>query len=839
MARTGGKDLTRTDAGETELINQDKEKDKIKKAVEKPADQYKALCRNLDRSAASDSEQKDTARVEFFKLYNDEVEQFVNKFHDEYGKQTSEYTLWGVNSKKYEIMVRDYLRLFRGQTRFGLGKQMTDEEKSRNQRGAGIAAQKKDVRSLGMTGIIQKRLEEDGTLAREDEENAQVSDADLESNISDKAKNGVREISKWLYRNCDRRGIGVFDHALGESHSKFVRNFVMTQPTRVKLLAFYLIEKRRRKAPDYIDVMASQVGYEPDLDKFKDKMTASKFKFWKRMDGSYIYWDKLAEGMGVAREQKAALSAYADLGGVDSVQSDSASGSAAAQGNTGTTSGASVPPALVNSAKARKAAFDEFIIDAVRHRELLESKAGKNETKVSESINELQTKFNKMKVVDRALIMGHGYRVGADKTTTDANIKNTTDEKEETAMEAIDTVTEIPDKTSAVLEKLGDKAGEYLSWNIAEMDLKNMFTASGALSTVAGITSFVSACIAIANLVHHAGEETTVEIAEKVLTITKSMADIASTTTTGAYAIKNAGDLAAYVGKEGTSAAVNHASKASGAATIVAGLVNIGLGGAQMWKAQKQSDITGSAVEELENSEMDPEKKKKAARIKKSMDRKQENAETEGTMKVVAGTLQVMGVIFDASLVGAPVGTILNGIASGISLATSIGMYFKRKSDRKKTIDEYVGLDEPLHEVGQSESILEMVVKGLKTQANKLPDGEKEARIAEIEQEKDKSIKEDLREEIMVMMGYASINAFFEAIMDKYAQFLYENTFYTNGDARPENKILQSQIGEEKNRAARGYAKMLEGAGIKAKYPTKPEETAGPSLKIISKKLQG
>lgn len=107
--------------------------------------------------------------------------------------------------------------------------------------------------------------------------------------LTDAQKINMNKISQWMVRNA----------AGSDTASSFVLNFIMNQPVRLKLLAYYLIETESRRATDSLGILNSQ-GYVPDLNHFKDKMIASKFKFWKRFTGSAIYWDKLGDAMRTA-----------------------------------------------------------------------------------------------------------------------------------------------------------------------------------------------------------------------------------------------------------------------------------------------------------------------------------------------------------------------------------------------------------------------------------------------------------------------------------------------------------------------------------------------------------
>lgn len=133
----------------------------------------------------------------------------------------------------------------------------------------------------------------------------------MDASITERQREGLRKFHQWMYRNCDREGIKYFGEKLfgaDGSARGFVEKF-MNQPASIQLKALYLLENDKRKTPDENGMFSreSQSSYEPDLDRLKDKLTATKWKFWKRSNGSYLYWNKLNEALETANANREEL----------------------------------------------------------------------------------------------------------------------------------------------------------------------------------------------------------------------------------------------------------------------------------------------------------------------------------------------------------------------------------------------------------------------------------------------------------------------------------------------------------------------------------------------------
>lgn len=167
--------------------------------------------------------------------------------------------------------------------------------------------------------LYQKRREaeetyrsiEKGAEREQKKKEKEQQESMLDPSITETQRKGLQKFHQWMYRNCDRKGMKYFGEKLFGSDGS-ARNFVdkfMSQPASVQLKALYLLENNKRKEKDENGIFnqASQINYVPDLDRLKDKMTATKWKIWKRTNGSYLYWNKLNEALEAAQTDEKIL----------------------------------------------------------------------------------------------------------------------------------------------------------------------------------------------------------------------------------------------------------------------------------------------------------------------------------------------------------------------------------------------------------------------------------------------------------------------------------------------------------------------------------------------------
>lgn len=172
-------------------------------------------------------------------------------------------------------------------------KNATDQEKAQSEN---------YLKEKGLTSVVKFYLEN---------ERKEKKESLLDPSITDEQRKGLLQFHQWLYRNCDREGMKGLGKTLFGSDGS-ARNFAdkfISQPASVQLKALYLLENNKRKDKDEDGTFsqASQNEYVPNLDCLKDKLTATKWKVWKRTNGSYLYWNKLNESLEAARTDQKIL----------------------------------------------------------------------------------------------------------------------------------------------------------------------------------------------------------------------------------------------------------------------------------------------------------------------------------------------------------------------------------------------------------------------------------------------------------------------------------------------------------------------------------------------------
>lgn len=164
-------------------------------------------------------------------------------------------------------------------------------------------------------------LEEKENGSEEDQETISelkpVAEQEEEAGNSTERYNGNDEmllIARWMLRNCNKNGSR-------NAQSAFVYR-VLSLPIRQKLMVYYLIEKDLRYGDeDELKIAALDVyfnKYTPNYKKFKDRMIASKLKFWKRIGiNTSIYWNHLEQAYQIAEQNKGMMDTIAEVQGMD------------------------------------------------------------------------------------------------------------------------------------------------------------------------------------------------------------------------------------------------------------------------------------------------------------------------------------------------------------------------------------------------------------------------------------------------------------------------------------------------------------------------------------------
>jgi len=168
----------------------------------------------------------------------------------------------------------------------------------------------KEEKEVDLDEMIDQHLVEEGELESQ-EKNKIVPENETEE-LEPAQLKGIEEIDRWLVRNFQNGGItGTLLPFLKNPNVDFV-NRVLSLSKRERLHMYYLVEKKKRRDSNFLDVGLSQ-NYVPDFKEFRNQMVASKFKFWKRMNGEYTYIHKLSEAFKVTEQYRNEIRSVAEI----------------------------------------------------------------------------------------------------------------------------------------------------------------------------------------------------------------------------------------------------------------------------------------------------------------------------------------------------------------------------------------------------------------------------------------------------------------------------------------------------------------------------------------------
>ena len=134
---------------------------------------------------------------------------------------------------------------------------------------------------------------------------------EIDAKLSPKQLKALDSIDQWFLRNYNNGGLVGSMLNIKNHHGEIVSE-LFSKTKRERLFIYYLIETRQRKNPGVFDVFNSQ-SYIPNLDRFKDRMLASKFKVMSHIMGGYTYMGKVTESMQINRDYRRLIKDCAKL----------------------------------------------------------------------------------------------------------------------------------------------------------------------------------------------------------------------------------------------------------------------------------------------------------------------------------------------------------------------------------------------------------------------------------------------------------------------------------------------------------------------------------------------
>ena len=652
--------------------------------------------------------------------------------------------------------------------------------------------------------IIRHREKEIGA-EKDKKERLIENNTEKKAEVTPQKEAGIRSVLAWMKRNCDKSSV---------SKAPFVKRIENTTSGQ-QLLMFYLVEKGLQAAPAEEYCFNALTDYVPDVQKIKDRVVASKWKFWKRLgkDASdqVIDWSKLGLAARFALNcdiPDTILQNETDLKQTEAEEEDGAFEELSTEEKR-----ARLMSRLENKGALILSLYRSAGLSPQMPAEIIEDKD------LRERLLSLIASFNESQEILEELNLGkHGLKESLDKKV--GTVPKGVVSAQGPASDGIASMGKHSTRTMQAVSFLSnaDKMLAYDDGPFKSIELGNTGTAvvsgvTGVLGTLQMIANFKTA----AGIAKSAAKLTTADHAAKSISVTgglvKNASDIVSSATTVTQYFQGASVYAPQTSLIGETT-VKSASESfqtvsggikfcAGCAAIAAGTLNMVAGGIEIGRSVSSRRDLKRAKEKLD---MIPDAGKTEAhetlgRFLKHEERVAKNNEISAGVKAATGFLTLAGGILTVTGILAPIGGILSIIGSAASLGYSL-FYARHRRNlaRMQAVDEALGLDKAVILVRKSD------------QKKKKP---------EYAQLDDETLKKRIRQEALAELGYATYKECFIDFCKQNAVTLYQHVFEQERDT-PDQKMFED---------------ALKSLGLKIKYPQKKGEKPIPGVAAIFAKM--
>lgn len=718
-------------------------------------------------------------------------------------------------------------------------------------------------------------------MEKNDDEELENAGHDGDNTLSAATMEGVRKIDRWMLRHMHETGLTENDKFA------FVSKLLQLS-ARERLYMYYIIEKGHRHEPMVSDVVESQLSYVPDKDAFASRMKMSKLRLFRRAANGSIYWDKLSDAYSQLPAVRDTIKKYSKIDQNATESNRSRSGEIVdAYVNA---SGGNADPKKVRrlrlAIKARSNKLrerDEALLDfrdsliILKKKKSIADSAWFNKSKKRrEADNAAAEAHNRLqRLIDADSAVGsieQFMRTGnaddlADHLRSDGEeiseegfdrFEDIADTGDRFVSHVGDTLTNAHDTIADIAEKALDADSQFLG--ISQTHLANMSIANVSALSVLAITSVLSAVSAFIELKKGAsgmmGGDVTAAGIDLFSQAVSAVDSVFSAVTTGIDAVdafstaSSAAEEIAEKIADAAEEAVDKAGQALSDVEIAAKVIGVGAASlglvantAIMINSASNSSYLTTAAGDLERKreaesgthagEHEDERKKRLRREKyeDSLLRHRERVlkdEKVGTAISMVSNAALLG----ASLTGGVISPVFAGISIVTNITSTIRDSIVARRQRKEAIDDYLGI------AGYDNMYLMQAFENYLD--NSKPDSEGvtfRAKYLRMKASEKKSYKKKImdklrtgiRNEIMAKMGCATKTAFFNMIMEKYGDVLYEGAFM-DGD----NAITDPGKLAEAERLP--YVNFIKSLGLKIKFT---ENGIMPTRAAIVSKLQG
>ncbi|MBO6115276.1 MAG: hypothetical protein J6N21_02955 [Butyrivibrio sp.] len=619
---------------------------------------------------------------------------------------------------------------------------------------------------------------------------------------------GIEQIDRWFMRNWNNGGFAGKALTFLKAGCSDIMFELFKKSKRERLHIYYLIETRRRKNADAMDVGASQM-YVPTLEGFKDQMLASAFKVKSHMTSGYVYFHKLSEAMNITNSYRDMIFSCGKLLSEekeDEKQKDTQQEKQENKQNTKEDSFLNTNPALV---EAREEKLKNATVGLMKYQRLL-MKCQKDKTEDDEQTKALIKKESEQvkKLMKELVDADEQVRQDFEAAGGVINLKyNEVNDKVDYTNLAI----KVGSVGAGFMDTAVLKTSDILKigWGLGSLgDWTDLEAWSGSVSgTLSAVGSVLSCLLNVYNLTQYGDSMTTGELAEGIFSTIGNLGGIVKNVWSTVETVNNAENYATQIINNGSKVVARSAGVT--AATGAVAVISAATGLAKMGTVVSEcTHIYGalSAIKSLHEkrimeSESDEEIKKIQNEAKyeyaalTARDKKRDRKITSGAFLAGAGVVSIAGISTAAAVSG--VGIIFTIVGLGITVVSSIVDAVKSGKANTAFFDNFLNMPE----------IAKKVKEALKKKGRPIGN--------------EKHFMEQLRRRVAACLGFANVASAADQLSIVSAKHIYNKLF------------VENLTDEERN----GYIEFVKSLGVK--YKAGDEKSRRPKLLALQKAISG
>ena len=621
-----------------------------------------------------------------------------------------------------------------------------------------------------------------------------------DASLTDAKREGMREVLAFMYRNCCKSS---------ESMEPFV--YKLTQAKNEQLLTmFYLIEKDKMSAPSTEDYYTAITDYVPDVKAIKDRVVASRWKFWKRVGKDHsddvINWGLISDAARFAMGEDVLEKHVEYKGQIDAIEQelnapgqksdeekrDSLYALIRAKGNLlltmyrGAGLSPDMPVELIRDLKLRQRVMlllDEFKEDTKKLVQLIQ-RVGLGRAENNDNAGKYAESKKKAKDVEQR----------EEESRFDETMTNLI-----SSVDTVRTTDGVVDSLSFI-EKVGDfseKAG-YMG-------------SIGGLSVVSSVLGIIASIGSAYNIAKGAEALSVADHVSQGIGVTGAMIDGVNSFVKGTSdligSFVNLGETGqatwlvqdTVVRTAGTafSTVAGGIQFCTGCVSMFAGALQTTSGAIQHRRAISSEEDVQRSREKL-NTKAQPltQEQESLRQFLDHQDRAVADQKFSAGVSIASGTLKMVGGALTVSGILAPIGGILTVAGSIVDIGLGV-LYarHRKKKTRQAAVDDSLKIDLAMKEVRKRSDL-----------ARRMDDDR---------------LRRAVRQEALGELGYTSYKEFFANLSKQNALMLYKHVFEMP-DTDPDYKM---------------YLDALKSVGTKIRIPQNPGEKPFPTPEVIYSKL--